>query len=374
MKEDRLTLDARWQDALATKLAREKIVYLLGAGFSAPLGLPVMKEFYGKSHELRRQRPNEFKYFDQVFEFVRRTGEVSGYYKSTDVLNIEQTLSMLDMVDQLDGVKLRETITRYISDVISASTPSISPRVYQINSAMDRIFWEDRWYPYAAFISAIFHIRFKRIDPVDGQPTKYEFEAHEPLPQNDYSVITLNYDRVLENVRDFLNEHYAPINLQFARNLQSAPLPPNAVYLAKLHGSVGAGEDIIPPTWRKDFASDRIRSSWQLARDLLRNANQVRIVGYSLPESDSYIKDLMRVAAIDGSNLKHIDVLCRDSKGDVRQRYKEFIGSEERFRFRDLNVASYLWMGTINSEPPSVSSFDSIIEWNHKQVFDKESI
>lgn len=47
--EDKLKQEnARVQDALATELAKEKIVYLLGAGFSAPLGIPVMKEFYGR--------------------------------------------------------------------------------------------------------------------------------------------------------------------------------------------------------------------------------------------------------------------------------------------------------------------------------------
>ena len=59
--------------------------------------------------------------------------------------------------------------------------------------------------------------------------------------------------------------------------------------LAKLHGSVDTGE-IIPPTWNKQMSSPKIRDAWRAAFYLLEHANHVRVIAYSLPQADNYIK------------------------------------------------------------------------------------
>ena len=46
----------------------ENIVYFLGAGFSAPLGLPVMNNFWSKAKDLYVEKNTEFKYFKEIFE------------------------------------------------------------------------------------------------------------------------------------------------------------------------------------------------------------------------------------------------------------------------------------------------------------------
>jgi hypothetical protein len=91
-----------------------------------------------------------------------------------------------------------------------------------------------------------------------------------------------------------------------------------------LHGSVDDGE-IVPPTWNKTLASKRIQQAWQLAHWLLSEANHVRVLGYSLPEGDNYIKYLFQVSAIKSSHLKSFDVLCLDPDGAVRARYDRFL-------------------------------------------------
>jgi hypothetical protein len=72
----------------------ERVVYLLGAGFSAPLGLPVMSNFLEKSKDMYFETPDRYKYFSDVFNQIRDFSVVKNYYNS-DLFNIEEILSIL---------------------------------------------------------------------------------------------------------------------------------------------------------------------------------------------------------------------------------------------------------------------------------------
>jgi NAD-dependent SIR2 family protein deacetylase len=49
----------------------DKVVYLLGAGFSAPLGLPVMSNFRMKSEEMFASDPKAYPHFENVFKTIK---------------------------------------------------------------------------------------------------------------------------------------------------------------------------------------------------------------------------------------------------------------------------------------------------------------
>ena len=54
----------------------ENVVYLLGAGFSAPLGLPVMDNFLEKSKDLYQKDPQKYADFLDVFKEIDRLGKI----------------------------------------------------------------------------------------------------------------------------------------------------------------------------------------------------------------------------------------------------------------------------------------------------------
>jgi hypothetical protein len=83
-----------------------------------------------------------------------------------------------------------------------------------------------------------------------------------------YSVISLNYDKVIENGRQYLGEMFAKRGVV------------KDIAIAKLHGSIDS--QIIAPTWNKNL-SPQISASWKTAYNSLRKANELRIMGYSLP-------------------------------------------------------------------------------------------
>lgn len=74
---------------------------------------------------------------------------------------------------------------------------------------------------------------------------------------------------------------------------------------------------------------------------MLAEANHIRIIGYSLPTADAYVKYLLKAAVIHAPHLKSIDVLCLDNTGEVRGRYERFV-EFDRFRFRSDSVVNYL--------------------------------
>jgi len=110
--------------------------------------------------------------------------------------------------------------------------------------------------------------------------------------------------------------------------------------LAKLHGSIDK-ENIVAPTWNKGGVNSKVLSAWKLAHDVLIEANHLRILGYSLPEGDAYIRYLLKSAAIKSPHLKSIDVICLESTDSVRKRYEEFIRFKY-FRFMNANIIEYL--------------------------------
>ncbi len=311
----------------------DHVVYFLGAGFSAPVGIPVMRNFLIKSKDMFAQDPHRYRTFAKVFDLIREMNVAKSYYE-TDLFNIEEILSILEMRDQLGGKRAKRFI-KYIAEVIRHFTPpapvadtSKYPANWHARLLADAAVWE----PYFYFILNLFNLRLER--PA-GQST-FQVEAERIVAR--YSVITLNYDLILETVSQFLVSSF-----RGAGKFRFAALPEKGtnthVALAKLHGSVDT-DQIIPPTWNKRI-NKAMTEVWSGAHEILREANQIRIIGYSLPVADAYIKYLLKSAVIDAPHLKQIDVLCRDSDGQTWARYRDFIKLDYT-RFATADVATYL--------------------------------
>src|SRR5437899_2255848 len=99
----------------------ERIVYLLGAGFSAPLGLPVMRNFRLKSQDMYLADSDKYGHFKEVFDTIRDMSIIKNYYDA-NLFNIEDILSILEMGEYLEGGSLKEVFLRYIKDVIAFYT------------------------------------------------------------------------------------------------------------------------------------------------------------------------------------------------------------------------------------------------------------
>lgn len=277
----------------------DKVVYLLGAGFSAPIGLPVMGNFLEKSKDQHYADPDRF-----------------GYFWS------------------------------------------------------ETIFGPSPWDLYGPFAAALLgHSFHQERDPSNTNIILYK-PSDSTKQEVQYSVVTLNYDLVLEMIAEFVNVHYGT-SRSFHRSVGPTTTKGlTGAFLSKLHGSIDSG-GIIPPTWNKTLNQQELLAEWRLAYKLLSKANHIRVIGYSLPINDNYIRYLLRTAVIRSAHLKAIDVLCWDPDGSVQQRFDEFI-LFRKYRFKSSRTEDYLrhHLNSFNSYGywPDLIQFDRL-EQIHQQFF-----
>ena len=317
-----------------------KVVYLLGAGFSAPMGLPVMANFLVKSKDLFAAEPKRYVHFQKVFKTIDEIHKFKTFFDG-DLLNIEEALSVLELREGIQAAPGVRSFIRYICDVVQHYTPRPAPPPRNAPPAenwLSSVFGSEPWAFYGAFVASLFNLRFGVRWP---NPTKPGAITFVPVknPMAEYSVITFNYDLILEDACAFLNQHHpSQKKLLFQRDFTAPDTSDSAtVPLAKLHGSVDS-QEIIAPTWNKGLHPP-ITAAWRKAHELIEQANHIRILGYSLPTADAYIKYLLKSAVAGSQNLKSIDVLC---KGAVaKKNYDEFV-KFNLYRFKEADLRDYL--------------------------------
>jgi hypothetical protein len=260
-----------------------RVVYLLGAGFSAPLGLPVMRDFVVKSKDMFASHPKEFRHFEKIFALIKEMSSAKSYY-SADLFNIEEILSILKMSERVGGRSTKRFV-KYIVDVINFYTPpppETDPPHLPGNWYERPIMKNSEWTPYFFFASSLLALRLRQ----DLSMSSRRFHADPALNvPAQYSVVTLNYDLVFETMAKFLGAYFVG-GAGFGFQSEFTTRPMHLSSLAKLHGSIDTSNSVIAPTWNKTL-SKRIIATWSKAHQLLRDANELRIIGYSLPVADA---------------------------------------------------------------------------------------
>lgn len=344
---------------------KERVVYFLGAGFSAPLGLPVMADFYNTAQDMFHADPKRYGYVPDILGAAAAISPVKSYYRS-DLLHIEEILTILETDAWLKQEDLSKTFRQLIADVIRFRTPEFSVDKAKIDNP--------RWGAYAfghptsnygmiaAFVANLLH--WDLIDKQQGEPKSIQISTNREASAH-YDVITVNYDRVLEQVVEYALREFTqggPEGRPFDNR------PGEGAALLKLHGDVE--EDIVLPTWKK-VLGDSARATWRYAQTVLEQATHLRVVGYSLPSSDTFIQYLLKAGATRGSRLKRIDVLCWDPDGVVKGRFEDLV-EFPRFRFLSKKVEEYLArMATMYSTSGQYEPrrrFDSL-EYAHEDFF-----
>ena len=85
-----------------------------------------MNNFLTKSCDLYRSNTTRFAHFKEVFDTISELSVIKNFY-STDLFNIEEVLSILEMREYLEGSTLKDSFLQYIRDVITHYTPACLP-------------------------------------------------------------------------------------------------------------------------------------------------------------------------------------------------------------------------------------------------------
>ncbi len=92
---------------------------------------------------------------------------------------------------------------------------------------------------------------------------------------------------------------------------------------------------IVPPSWNKNSYHGQLSNVWSRAANEFAVAENIFIIGYSLPETDSFFRYLYALGSESRARLRNLVVINKDNSGTVEARFKQLIGRgiESRFRY-----------------------------------------
>lgn len=97
---------------------------------------------------------------------------------------------------------------------------------------------------------------------------------------------------------------------------------------------------LVPPTWNKGQQYNAVSAVWANAAAELGEAENIFVIGYSLPESDSFFRYLYALGAVGQNPLRRFWVFNPDLA--VKARFESLLGpgARSRFHFEPANFGS----------------------------------
>jgi len=312
-------------------------VWILGAGFSKPLGGPLLKDLLWPEVLNKIATTYEEERFPKLrggtvtsalwlyqfgTRFARGHGDlvkVQGAEEGAQFWdNPEEYLDLLDVAAQDDSSRAAKLVSHSLRKYWGKALQPISPD--KLSAAARRIV--------AAECSAF----LEGIDLPSERFLPYRRWAAE-LAQPGDSVITFNYDRVIERVGGDGGTRFvipAPAQLAVQRDY------PGRVIVYKLHGSVDwrwnrqeAQQDMqivtadneryaldcedselaiaSPGSQKLGMASRQLAPLWEAAMAAVSRANNIVFVGYGFPQTDAFAKQKL-IGAIRDNHEKLLNV------------------------------------------------------------------
>lgn len=358
-----------------------KNVFILGAGFSANAGAPVMRNFLDKARELRDDpRSNlseeDRKTFGNVFQRLNEL-RVAQARMDVDLENIEHLFSLLDMDIEFGGITKSTLRQELIFLILRTLEKTIRPETLNAGWAALKmseqggppIRQRSIWTNYVQLFCGLCSRRW----------IKGPFGVSKDSTCPD-TIITMNYDCLVDDslVRLGVQPAYA---IKGSESPQEFKQLEHKVRLLKLHGSANwficnsdicrdkvvvvggtpgqrleyfygqhcpnCGQNavqplIVPPTWAKGGQSEILRSVWSEALRALREAGRIFIMGYSLPSSDEFFRYMLALALATNESVEKVIVVNRsdEARGTFEKLFHQQF-RERRLIWKQATVEGY---------------------------------
>jgi hypothetical protein len=392
-----------------TDATPDRNVFILGAGFSRDAGAPLVSDFLDIAREFLDD-PNsglddeERGLFECVFEFKKRVAQAREKFR-IDLDNIEQLFGLIEMSHRLNldtkSSAVRDAMVYLIAKALQLSTEKkrgrlhirIRPNPPTVPSPWTQLFHQSEMVEHNTFQSDIYRYFALLLSGKFDDSAKAQSRAN--------VVITFNYDIVLDNAlrRIGYDPDYALENAAFdgERNAQK-------IELLKLHGSTNwaicpppcskiqvmrdekftnLAADfrartcglcngplrhlLVPPSWDKSEYREVMRPVWKKAEEALKTAKRICIIGYSMPETDSFFKFLLALGLAENHRLfRFIVVDSTESSGtgktgrsNIEQRYRRMF--EEPFRTRRFDFFGSGFANFLSGAPLAIGRAETVL-------------
>jgi len=358
------------------------IVLFLGAGFSRDAGLPAVPEFGQSSrndnkglwdHASAARDSDMFRYAApmlveaaEVFREFQQFCKTSPTLRDSDVENLETVFCIAEAmreahVEQIELFKQPYSIDALISEIqiwlwkVYQQYPPLNkkrrdetnPETYdRFFKVLNQLGLTSR----SAVITTNYDLVFEYLSWKNKMRFYYPLEESESISiggGNEPFVYLNNQDNI-EVKRQVLCKLHGSINYFQDHSNYSKLHVANLIGGDKQIGKSGRWNDnpaifavdsiwyirnkygnrftpaIVPPTYAKLTQQDWMRNIWSTALDVLSNAKKIVFIGYSMPDSDGFMRALMHSAmAIRASrNVVPPQVYVIDRSQDTHKRYK----------------------------------------------------
>lgn len=342
-----------------------EVVFILGAGASVHCGAPVMANFLDRALALqlsRKLNEHDDRAFTTVFEAIGKLQQVHSKAQ-LDLANIESVFTALELGKTIQAQmfklsELYEAIAALKTLIVRTLEESISFPVWAEKEVKSPLYY--------------------------GYFSELLLDLLNAKPRRTASVITFNYDVALDVAigRRDLGPNYA---------LEREDQETAQVQLLKLHGSLNWAFEpaskkirpllwrtyyekspfrvqgqtttipistlvrkyfaddgllvddlpvIVPPTWNKADHYAMLTNVWASAARHLSEARYVFVIGYSLPETDSFFKHLYALGSVGKNPLLMFRVYdIEERNGPVHKRFRKLLGPVRRV---DLNMRNLI--------------------------------
>lgn len=336
-----------------------KTVFILGAGASAQAGAPLLGNFLEVARDLwELEEVGDAKdHFKRVFDGI--TALQSVHTKAElDLGNIESIFSTFEMAKTLKTFPNRseEQIDRLI---ISLKRVIVKTLELTTNFPITEGYIESPK-PYPKFLELIKFLRekakpkhsvailtFNYDIALDlavynaSYKIDYALEPHNK-PNNALPVLklhgslnwTIEKDNDLLyawNLKDFLRAH--PVENARHFNKCTLPIASFLKYLNREEERYTAEPVIVPPSWNKADSHRLISPVWQRAAKELHDTENLFIIGFSLPPTDTFFQFLFSLGTEGGTLFKRFRVYDIDESPRVKDRFEQILGPAAKSKF-----------------------------------------
>jgi len=339
-----------------------KTVYVLGAGASQHTGAPLLRDFLVTARLLLEGKLDlkHKESFKKIFEWID-TLRGSSYYVEFDLDNLEQVFSIAEMLKQLGdekGEELSRALTRLVMETLDRTC---------------KLKWDGNVFEPDKTI----HSFANTLDELNKERKNEIGEQHGGFCRD--LIITFNYDVMLDYAMyqlsmapeyclfnpPFLGDRYRllklhgsinwglcqvcnkpgsnAVSLQEVRPTPLAPgrmvapmTPSGAHFEMRMMTEVLPNTPcnsckksdvlepfVIPPTWSKAVGNTPLKGIWAQAVKEIETAFQIVVIGYSMPQTDTFFQYLLTLGLAKNSKLNRVVVVDRDKSDALRERYEK---------------------------------------------------
>lgn len=310
-----------------------KTVFILGAGASVEAGAPLMNNFLDQAQDLLTggafaSNQKEEDAIKEIFQLISRLEAIHSR-APIDLNNIESLFGLIEMgnIIMKIGDEDPQLLKHYRGSLITliARTLEESMKFKLYNSL---IFSHSSYNDFGIFLS----MYQEKGNIANILTFNYDLGIDVALAKN------FKLDYCLKNSSDSgsfkLMKLHGSINwvfvnqkIEITKNVipNSEPRLRTSIEMQKSYGK-DILPVIVPPTWNKSQYHGQLSNVWNHAANELNSADNLVIIGFSIPETDTFFKYLLGLGLMNGKRIREIIVINKDDSEDIKKRYNNLFG------------------------------------------------